>query len=436
MKFISVFAALVSLCFTVSAMAEQPTDPPLLAELLTSAEQNNPTLHAAQEQVGIAAARIDQVSALPDPQLSISLLNYPTNNLRNDTSPMTGNDFKLSQMLPFPGKLATRGNLAQQQKLWTQAKYADLVLQIRQQVRDHWYQLSFQKQAIILTQANIALLDDVIRLTETRYQVGKGLQQNVLKAQVERSLLYDRLLGLQADAEISQAQLVSLTGGSPELVQKKIPVAAKIAVIPTLNNLMQQARDNRPLFAAFDALITQEKQRIKLAKLDYRPDINLWASYRFRSDTLADGGDDSISAGFSINLPFPVAKRRAALSEAESALRLAYRQRDEFSRQVDFELHRNLARLQQAQKLINLYSNGVIPQAEQTYHATMAAYRVDKVDFLALTDSLMTLYRYRIDQTRAQSDAHRSLARLRATAGLDQSTSAKFQQLKKDGPHA
>lgn len=436
MKFVSIFAVLFSLCFPLSVSAEQPTDPPLLAELLIRAEQNHPALLAAQEQVEVAAARIDQVSALPDPQLSISLLNYPTNTLSNDASPMTGNDFKLSQKLPFPGKLATRGKLAHQQELWAQAKYADLVLQVRQQVRDNWYQLSFQRQAIILTQANIALLDDVIRLTETRYQVGKGLQQNVLKAQVERSRLYNRLLGLQADAEISQAQLVSLAGWTTNLIQSNISAAAEISYGPTLAELKQQARENRPLFAAFDALISQAEQKIKLARLDYRPDINLWGSYRFRSDSLADGGDDFISAGISINLPFPVAKRRAAMSEARSALRLANQQRNDFSRQVDFELHRNLARLQQAQDLVRLYSSGIIPQAEQTYQATMAAYQVDKIDFLALTDALMTLYRYRIEQTRAQSDAHRSLARLLATAGLDKTAAVKPQQPKKDGPHA
>ncbi|WP_321392671.1 TolC family protein [uncultured Desulfuromusa sp.] len=436
MKFVSVFAVIFSLCVPLPAFSGQTNDPALLTELLKRAEENNPLLLAAEEQIQVAAAQIDQASALPDPQLSISLLNYPVNNLSSDTSPMTGNDFKLSQMLPFPGKLATKGELAHQQELWARAKHADLVLQVRQQVRDNWYQLSFQKQAISLTQANIALLDDVIRITETRYQVGKGLQQNILKAQMERSRLHDRLLGLQADAEISHAQLNSLTGWTPDLMQMEMPEADQISNLPILTELKQQARNHRPLFAAFDALITQAKQRIKLARLDYRPDINLWGGYRFRRDSLADGGHDFISAGISINLPFPVAKRRAAMSEAESSLRQVYRQRDNFSRRVDFEIQSNLARFQQAQELVSLYRSGIIPQAEQTYQATMAAYQVDKIDFLALTDSLMTLYRYRIDQSRAQSDALRSLARLLATTGLDQTAGIKSQQLKKDAPHA
>ena len=101
MKFVSVFAVIFSLCVPLPAFSGQTNDPALLTELLKRAEENNPLLLAAEEQIQVAAAQIDQASALPDPQLSISLLNYPVNNLSSDTSPMTGNDFKLSQMLPF-----------------------------------------------------------------------------------------------------------------------------------------------------------------------------------------------------------------------------------------------------------------------------------------------------------------------------------------------
>ncbi len=414
-----VLAILFGLFFTLPGFAALPVDPQPLATLLEEATRNNPALLAARDQVEVSSARIDQVSSLPDPQLSVSLLNYPVNTLSSADTPMTGNDFKLSQKFPFPGKLATKKELARQQVLWAQAKYADLLLQVRQQVRDSWYTLSFKRRAIALTQANIALLDDFIRLTETRYRVGKGLQQNVLTAQLERSRLFDRLLGLQRDAEISQARINSLAARATELPLDDIPGPVEITYGPTLAGLQQQARENRPLFAAFDALIGQGEQKAKLAELDYRPDFNLWAGYRFRDDDLTDGGTDFASGGISINLPFPVAKRRAAVQEADAGLRMAHQQRNDFTRQVDFELHRSLAELQQAQKLIELYGGGIVPQAEQAYLATLAAYQVDKVDFLALTDSLMTLYRYRIDLARAESDAQRSLARIGATTGLD-----------------
>jgi len=44
----------------------------------------------------------------------------------------------------------------------------------------------------------------------------------------------------------------------------------------------------------------------------------------------------------------------------------------------------------------------------------------------------MTLYRYRIDYARAQADAQRSLARMRATAGLDEIAPVHAPQNEKD----
>lgn len=437
MKLLSVFFVLLgSLCLPLAVFADFPADSQPLAVLLAEATQNNPALLAARDQVEMSAARIAQVSALPDPQLSVSLSSYPTDTLSSSDTPMTGNDFKLSQSFPFPGKLSTKRELAHQQQLWAQAKYADLILQVRQQVRDNWYALNFQRRAIALTKTHVELMEDLSRLIENRYQVGKGLQQNVLTAQVARSRLFDLLLRLEKDAQISQARINSLVGRAiDDPLDDKLETVEPTAA-PGLSELQQQARENRPMFSAFDALIGQNQQKAKLADLDYRPDFNVWAGYRFRDDDLPDGGTDFVSGGFSINLPFPVAKRRAAVQEADAGLRMAHQQRNDFARQVDFELSRNLTELQQAQKLTSLYADGIIPQAEQAYKATLVAYQVDKVDFLVLHDSVMTLYQYRVDLARVQSDVQRSAARLQATTGLDDSIPTKPVSLKKEDPNA
>jgi outer membrane protein TolC len=411
-------ACLLSLGLGLPALA-LPPDPEPLVQLLAEVVRGNPSLQAAREQVNVAAARPDQAAALPDPQLSISLLNYPVDNLATDVTAMTGNDFKLAQMFPFPGKLATRRELARQQQIWAQARYADLGLQIRQQVRDAWYLLGFQQQAIELTQTHLGLMDDLSRLVETRYRVGKGMQQNVLKAQVERSRLVDLLVKLQRDARVTQAKINNLVGRPTTETFDRLPEPIQVDKPLSLADLQQAARRNRPMFQAFDALIAQAEQKNKLANLDYRPDLTVWGSYRFRDNDLPDGGTDFISGGLTINLPFPVAKRRAAVQEAEATQRLAQQQREDFARQVDFELSRSLSDLEQAGKLIELYAGAIIPQVEQAYKATLTAYQVDQVDFLTLADAQMAVYNYKIDYARAQSEFQRSLARIRATSGQD-----------------
>jgi hypothetical protein len=66
---------------------------------------------------------------------------------------------------------------------------------------------------------------------------------------------------------------------------------------------------------------------------------------------------------------------------------------------------------------VALYRTGIIPQAQQSFDASLAAYQVGKLELLSLLDSLMTLYRYQIDYQRALTDALRDAARLEAATG-------------------
>ncbi|HKJ04176.1 MAG TPA: TolC family protein [Geopsychrobacteraceae bacterium] len=416
-------APIISLIFVVSfcltAVGGASEKYPQLTHLLEEADSNNPSLLAAFEQIAVARSIKDQVASLADPVLSLSLSNYPIDELQPDISPMTGNEVRLAQQFPFPGKLDSKGKIAAQKSRWFTSAYQDARLQIRQKVKDAWYRLIFQKQAIGLTSRNLELLEDFIRLTETRYEVGKGLQQNVLKAHLQRSKQLDKLLMLQQQQEATLAELNSLIGRQTDQTLLIPEPLDPPSINYSLSDLKMQAEQNRPMYAAFDALIDQYKEQRTLAELDYRPDFTLWAGYRFRDNGLADGGTDFVSAGLSFNLPVRRAKRAAAVAETDSSLRMAYQKRSDFNNKVQLAIHRSLSKLEQSTQLVDLYRNGIIPQATQTFQATLSAYQVDKVDFLTLLDSVMSLYQYEIDHARTLSEQQRSLAELEAAAGLE-----------------
>lgn len=414
----TILLLLLWLPFTGFASAQ----PIQLENLLKEADAGNPTLQVDREQITQASHKIKQATALQDPIVSISLSSYPIDSFKTNQSPMTGNDIRLSQMFPFPGKLDTKGQVAAEKSRWFTYAYQDNRLQVRQQVKDAWYRLLFQHQAIELTEHNLKLLDDFIRMTETRYEVGKGLQQNVLKAQLQRSKQMDMLFSLQQQEAATKAELNSLAGRKTD---QPLNIDERLESHPAtydLEELQQSAEQNRPLFTSFAALIDQYKSQRELARLDYKPDFTVWAAYRWRDDSLADGGTDFASAGLSFNLPLPNERRSEAVAEADSALRLAYQKRNDFQSKVNLAIHRSLTRFNQASKLVDLYKGGIIPQANQTFQATLSAYQVDKVDFLDLLDSVMSLYRYEIDYARALSDQQRSRAQLEAAAGLDAET--------------
>ena len=129
--------------------------------LVQEAIDNNNDLAAARERWQQATYRAPQVGSLNDPVLSFALSNYPSDSLASDDAPMTGNELKLAQMFPFPGKLDNRSALANEQARWLESVYQDNHYQLARKVKDAWYRLYFKNQAIAVVERNIRLVDDM-----------------------------------------------------------------------------------------------------------------------------------------------------------------------------------------------------------------------------------------------------------------------------------
>ena len=401
------------------AMAASPMAPPL-QDLVSEALKANPDLQAAGARWHMNQRKVIPAETLDDPQLSFDFSNYPTDSLSGNQTAMTGKDLKLSQKFPFPGKLASKGEIAAQEARWYRDVYQDQRLQLADMVKDAYYRLYFREKAIAITKDNIGIMDDFIRLTETKYEVGKGLQQDVLKAQVERSKLMDKLITLKQQRETDLADLNTLLARPVTTPLGTLPEVSLTPVQASADALQQQSQQKRPLYAAYRALVARFKAQKKLANLDYWPDFKVWAGYRFRENAPGDPvhGQDFMSAGVTINLPVFREKRQQEVAGAESGIRMALQQYDDFRDKVFYGIQDTFAQLTKNRQLTDLYQKGIIPQAEQSYNSALAGYQVGKVDFLTLMDNLLTLFRYRIDYYQALTDYQRNVARLEATSGV------------------
>jgi len=412
---------------SVVLASESPADPPALQELVAEALANNPDLQAARDRWELFGHKVAAARTLNDPTLGVAFSSYPIDSLKADQTPMTGNEIRLSQDLPFPGKLAAKGEQAEEQARWYQAVYEDSKLQLVQKVKDAYYRLYFQDRAILVNEENLGVLVNFINLTKTRYEVGTGLQQDLLKAQVAQSQLIDRQLTLRQQRSSVLAEINRLLARPAAQPLTTVPELVMTPVNIDSAALLEKARQNRPMFASYESLIERFATQRKLAKLDYLPNFNLWASYRFRDDGLPDGGTDFVSAGFGINLPLWQERRSEAVAEADSGLRMARRQLEDFSNQVGATIQDVYAQLEKNRDLVELFATGIIPQAQQSYDASLAAYQVGRVEFLSLLDSLMSLYRYQLDYQRTLSDYQRNVAQLEAATGVTLSETTALQ---------
>lgn len=415
--FIKIIISWTLLLAGIPAFAADKSDDFDLDTLLNSALENNPELKAAEYRWRLYENRVAQAGVLADPSLSFGLSNYPVDSWAGNESPMSGKVLKLSQNLPFPGKLTAKKEKSKQQALWFKGMYEDEKLQLTWKVKDAYYSLFFFDRALKITHKNLALLNDFVRLTETNYEIGKGLLQDVLKAQVAHSRLIDRTYSYNKQFERALADLNNLTDQQLDPPGVDLPDIEPVILAKTTEELHHTFEENRPLYFSYLALIEQNKLQKKLARLEFRPDFKLGASYTFREPNPADDGTDFSGIEFGINIPLHFGKRKAAVKEAVAGVNMAESQLDNFRNMVRLNIQDSVLRIRQSEQQVELYKNGLIPQANQTFEAALSGYQVGKIDFLALLDSIMTVYDYELEYYRVLLEGRRGLARLEAETG-------------------
>jgi outer membrane protein TolC len=85
--------------------------------------------------------------------------------------------------------------------------------------------------------------------------------------------------------------------------------------------------------------------------------------------------------------------------------------------EVSAKLRQQVANAEQSLKSARLYETGILPQARLTVESALAAYRVNRVDFLTLLDNQMTVLNYEISYTSALSNYNKALAEIDLLTG-------------------
>lgn len=390
-----------------------------LQQLIQTAIQNNPSLLAAEAEWQRSTHSILPAHSLDDPVLSLALLNLPVDSPRFDRTPMTGAELRLTQKLPFPGKLALRGKLQEQKALWQKGQYAEKQLQISRQVKDAYYRYQLQQEVLKVLSENQGLLDGLIKTLEAQYATGRASQRQLLQAQQQLTRLLDRILVEQQKQASFLAELETLTA-STLLLQDTLSLPEDRPALPDAAAASLLAEKNRPMLSAYQALMQQYRHEKRLAVLDEKSDFTLWAGYRFRDggDMDAVDGADFVSAGVSVNLPFNQAKRRAGQAAADAGLRQASSARANYLDQVRFNIGEALRRMERSQQQQRLYDTTLLPQARQTWQAAINDFQVGRGDYRTTLGLLLQLTDHELAYTSLKTDYLRNLAWYEYETGL------------------
>jgi len=391
----------------------------VLDNLIQQVLSENPQLQASIKDWEAGKTRISQQKVLPDPTLGLNMMNLPVNSFALDQEPMTGKQISLMQPFPFPGKLSLKGKIAESESEIGKYHSYELRNQLVKKTKQLYYDLYYVDQAIVTVTTNKEVLKDFVEIAETRYSVGNGLQQDVLRAQVSLSKMIDRELKLEQQRQSLQAQINALVN-APADAKLGNPIAPKIIARSfNLDSLLQVSKNHNPSLTAWKTAVQKNNQRIDLARRDRYPDFSVGIAYTQRNK-LQNGmpGYDFVSAMVNVKIPlFHRQKQDKRVQETQIQKMSAEYSYQNIENAVQQRLQQALSEVEKNQRLIDLYQTGIIPQAEESLASSMAGYQNGKVDFLSLLDSEMTLFQLRLDYHRFLADFHKATAEIETLIG-------------------
>jgi outer membrane protein TolC len=389
-----------------------------LNKFIETAKKQNPSLLEANNKINIYKQIPDQRSSWKDPMLTFGLANLPVDTFSFRQEAMTQKQIQVTQEIPFPGKMALRKEAADKDVSIAKWNLKELELNIIRQVKESFYELCFINSALETTQQNKILLKQFVTIAESKYSVGKGIQQDVLKAQVELSKIMDELIELRQLQANETGKLNILMNRLPQdpleiphgLTQTKFKFDIK--------SLQDLAEKNRPFLQGIQSTINKFTITKKLAEKEYYPNIRVGVRYGQREDSPTQEHPDFVSGFIGVNIPIWFAtKQRKKVAEENYRILTAKDSYNAARNDVFLKIKLILDKEIKGQKLISLIKTGIIPQAKQSLESALAAYSVDKIDFLTLIDNQVTLLKWEIKYHRQLTDYEQNLSALEHVVG-------------------
>lgn len=369
--------------------------------LLAFARERHPEFAAMRHEAAAATARVAPAGALPDPLFGIELRNFAT----DDSGPyllparVGSTRYTITQSLPWFGKRDLRREIASagadEAARRAAATWSELAWQIKQTYAQHY----LHGASLRYGRENLLLLDQLEQVAQARYAGGLVPQQDVIRAQTERTALRSELAMLEGEDAQTAARLRNLLGGPsglrllpPERL-RSLPAPAQLDPAALEARLLER----NPRLASDAARIEGAEKSRALTYRNRYPDFNVGLA-SIQSRNRVTGWD----LMFEINIPLQQDSRRAQENEAERMLDAARARKEATLNQLRAELNESLAALGAARRVEELVSASLLPQAELTLQSALAGYETSKVDFAAVLDAQRQIRKAQEDLVRAR----------------------------------
>lgn len=413
MRALSIWAGTMLLLAAISPVLQAqtiaPTRPTSLRELVQVLERQNPSVIAGQKAYEASRFEVKQASALPETALTVQQFSVGS---PRPFAGYTNSDFAYiglgaSQDVPFPGKRRQRGEVAERGSEVTRVGADVIRLDAIQKLTVDYIQLAYLQQTLALLEENNRSLSDIEKVVESRYRVGQGNQQEILKAQLQHTRILNEINMHHRQVGQLQAEIKALLN-RPQASEDIITEPLTATIIP-----QAPATDKSVDLQSRRAQLAQTEAASHLASLEARPDFNLAYMWQHTDDRFRD----YYMATFSVRLPNR-GRAKAAITEAELKREQAQAEYEAAQRELESEVQKQIVLIQTADEQLKIFREGLIPQSNATLRSATASYQAGKQDFETLLSSFNDVLQLEIDYQRELAEREGAVARLERLMGV------------------
>lgn len=248
--------------------------------------KQNLLLIAAQLNVDANKALIIQAKSYPNPQISIGLDAYDS---QNKTAFFIGPDgeksYQFDQLILIGGKRRAQIDLAKKNSQMAEQQFSDLLRNLQFQLHQSFYELNRTYNVLPIYNKQLELLDELITSHEVQAQKGNVPYKDVIRLKTA----YLNLNNDRSDLLKQQLEQIKNLRTLLRSNQTFIPVsddveAGKYKQIVSVSDLIKKALDNRPDVQLASSQADYASINLRLQKRNAIPDLSFTTSYDQRGN--------------------------------------------------------------------------------------------------------------------------------------------------------
>jgi outer membrane protein TolC len=328
-----------------------------------------------------------------------------------DSTPKNDWTVRLTQGIPLPGKLGRAGDIVQSDariaRLGLDAAVRDVVLGIR----ESYQELLYIGEARRIATRNRELLDQLRKVGEGAYAANRAALVDVMKAQAQSGqLLYDALL-LE---ELERTEKTRMNGLLDRPADAAIGPLADLPVRPVvyaLPEIQAFAEANLEEVKIAQAGVEKAQSMLSLTRYENLPEFNLGASYG------TDRGDRQVGVQVGVMLPIWLGKNAGRTASARADVETMQSMKRAQVNETRTMVQEGWFRMRNAERLVKLYRDDLLPQAERAIESAETLYKQGQGAFSDYIETQSTFYGFQLSLARAKADYGKFQARLEKLAG-------------------